>query len=234
MADGSVLITGSSKGLGESLAIIFSRDYQGVILHGRDIQDLQRVRQRILESNRGKDVLCKIVQGDLTDSLTLERLAEAARGNDVSVLINNAAIISKGYVSSFDEKEISYLLNVNLVSAIKLTGKIYPHLAARGGGMIININSKSGLNPEENNSLYSASKYGMKGFTDCLRMDAKKDNIRVIGVYPAGMHTSFHNSVGGHSEIEKTMRPEEVAEIVYRSTCYNSVHINDIILERAR
>jgi short-subunit dehydrogenase len=174
------------------------------------------------------------VQGDITDSSTLERLAEAAREYDASVLINNAAMLSKGYPSSFDEKEIDYLLSVNLVSVIKLTGKIYPHLAGRGGGTIININSKSGLNPEERNSVYSASKYGMKGFTDCLRMDARKDNIRVIGVYPAGMHTTFHNRVGGHSEIDKTMRTEEVAEIIYRSICYDSVKINDIILERAR
>ena len=98
--------------------------------------------------------------------------------------------------------------------------------------MIININSTGGIGSSEEHGLYSASKWGLRGFTDCMRKEAKKNNIRVLGVYPAGMWTTFHDRIGGRKNIEKTMKTEEVAEIIYNLVGYDSVHIDEIRLDR--
>lgn len=228
MAKETVLITGSSKGLGRSLALQFSKKGYNVIIHGRNKDDLEKVKEEVVSN----DVSCDIVVGDISDIKTINQLAKIAKEKNISILINNAAIMSRDFVQDLKDKEIDEVLNINLSSIIKLTTRIYTFLLEKKSGMIININSTAGIGPSEKHALYSASKYGLKGFTDCLRIEAKKNNVRVLGVYPAGMWTTFHERAGGRKGIEKTMKTEEVAEIIFNLVGYDSVHINEIMLDR--
>ena len=228
MVKETILITGSSKGLGKALALKFSKEKYNIILHGRSKEDLDIVKKEILKNK----VSCDVVIGDISDINTIENLKEIARNKRISILINNAAIMSNGLVENIKDNEVDEVLNINLAAIIKLTRQVYSYFLEKKSGMIINILSTGALNSSEQHSLYCASKYGLRGFTDCLRIEAKQKNIRVLGVYPAGMWTTFHNRVGGKKDITQTMKTEEVANIIFNLVGYGSVHISEILLER--
>ena len=224
----TVLITGSSKGLGRALALHFSKNNYNIIIHGRNRKDLENVKEEVLKNN----VDCNVIIGDVSDIKTIEELAKTAKIKDISVLVNNLGIASKGLLQDVNDKEIDEVLNVNLLSIMKLTARIYPFFVSKKSGTIININSTGGISCSEEGIIYCTSKHGLKGFTDCLRINAKKNDIKVVGVYPAGMWTTFHDRAGGRNNIETTMKPEEVAEIIFDTVKHDSVHPDELLLTR--
>jgi len=223
----TVLITGSSKGLGESLALVFAKNKYNIILHGRNEKMIEEVRKKVVANN----VKCEAIVGDLRQNETIEKLFESVKRNNVFVLINNAGI---GMAKSFNDismEEFENVLEINLISPIKLIKKIYPLFVKKGKGIIININSGDGLKTGELKTAYSTSKFGLKGFTDALRYESKKKKIKVIGVYPGGMKTDMYTA--GGVDASKCMSPSEVAEIIY-CLCKDSpsLLVDEIVLNR--
>ena len=134
-------------------------------------------------------------------------MAKIAREKNASVLINNAAIVRSGFPLvelSFDRIEDT--IETNLLAPIKLCKKIYPILKAKKG-TIININSLAAREPKKFRSLYSASKWGLRGFTNSLRLEAKDDNIKVMNIYLSKVRTRPTDNFG--------MDPMKVAERIY-------------------
>ena len=207
MAKEFVLITGSSKGLGRELALVFSKNNYGIILHGRDLASLKKVKEEISSQN-GESV---VLVGDLMDDRSIEELGIAARNYNVSVLVNNAGSALSGLKQSinlFSPAQIKEIVEVHLTSPIKLTSEIYPLLKKKGNCAIININSLSGLESQEGRSAYCSSKWGLRGFTNTLRLEAEKDNIFVMGVYASRIKTRPEFIAYGWD-------PKEVAEKIY-------------------
>ncbi|MFC2059485.1 SDR family NAD(P)-dependent oxidoreductase [Chloroflexota bacterium] len=226
MKNRCVLITGSSRGLGKELALVFARNNHNVVLHGREKVDLARVEEKIAKVG----VNCYVFDGDLKLDNTIEELDKVARKEDVSVLINNAGIDLDPQVAGteqklpldkIDDRQIDEILTTNLVAAIKLTKRLYTFFLDKGGGTIININSLSGLKPHEQRSIYCASKWGLRGFTESLGLEAAKNKIRILGVYPGRIKTRPHFPYG--------MPPEEVAQQIY--TAYNNTNTTEIVLD---
>jgi len=229
MENESVLITGSSKGLGKELAVVFASNNHDVILHGRNKQDLARVEEEV--SKMG--VNCYVLGGDLKDDETIEKLSKLAEEKDVSVLINNAGIDLKFEdagedlklpLNKIDVKQIDEILKTNLLAPIKLTKRLYTLFLRKGYGTIININSLSGLKSQKLRSIYCASKWGLRGFTDTLRLEAEEHGIRVVGVYPGRIKTKSFFASG--------MEPQEVAQTIY--TAYKNTNIHEIKLDGRR
>ena len=193
----SVLITGSSKGLGEELALVFASNNHDVILHGRNKEDLARVEEKV--SKMG--VNCCVLDGDLRLDKTIEELHKLAKEKGVSVLINNAGTDLKLEdagsdlklpLSEIDDRQIDETLITNLIAPIKLTKRLYTLFLGKGYGTIININSLSGLESHELRNIYCASKWGLRGFTDSFRLEAEKHKVRVLGVYPSRIKTKAY------------------------------------------
>lgn len=222
-------ITGSSKGLGESLAIVFSQNNYDIILHGRNESDLEKVKRKAI----GNNVDCYVVRGEITLEETIEKLAEKSIEKDISVLINNAAV---GFEKSFDNlgfEEIESVLRTNLISPIKLARKIYPLFLEKKQGVIININGGDGLRGRKLGSIYCASKYGLKGFSDALRLEAKENNIKVLGVHLSGMKTDMYGR--NRKDFEKCMEPLEVAQVIFDlAKNYSSLSADEVSIGRMR
>ncbi|TSC82483.1 MAG: short-chain dehydrogenase [Parcubacteria group bacterium Gr01-1014_20] len=201
------IITGSSTGLGESLAIAFATNGYDLVIHGRNKDKLEKVSERI----KALGVACSQVLGDLMLSKTINLLElEALRGGGSSVLVNNAADILSAYGVPFediDDTKIDKILTTNLVSLIKLSRRIYKSFTRMGGGTIINMNSIVGLEFKETNILYGTTKWGLRGFTNSLALEARKKNIRVKGVYLTRVKTREEFTYG--------MDPDEVAQKIY-------------------
>jgi len=224
MKNESVLITGSSKGLGEELALVFASNNHDVILHGRNKEDLAKVEERVFKMG----VNCYILDGDLRLDKTIEELYKLAKEKDVSVLINNAGTDLELHgpdlklpLNGINDEQIDATLLTNLVATIKLTRRLYTLFLDKDRGTIININSLSGLEPQELRSIYCASKWGLRGFTDSFRLEAEKHNVRVLGIYPSRIKTKPYFAYG--------MEPREVAGKIYAA--YRDSGINEIMLD---
>lgn len=212
-----VLITGSSKGLGEELALTFARNGHDIILHGRNESDLIKVKKNI-----DKFGICsEIVYGDLKNKKTIQSLYKIAKEKDIYVLINNAGVFCPGIpFEELSDKQIQDIFETNLYAPIKLSRKIYPLFAEKNFGTIININSIIGLESKKFRSVSCACKYGLRGFTDSLRLEAIDKKISILGVYPTRIKT--------HPGMENAMEPEYVAKKIY--SAYKS-GIEELILD---
>ena len=228
MAARTVLITGSSKGLGRSLALVFARDKYNIILHGRDGRELRKVRDSVLD----QAVRCDVVRGDITSEKTIDRLSELARKRNLDVLINNAGIYLYRPFQSTDPDEFRKVIEVNLVAPVLLTKKIFPIFQRKRSGVIININSLAGKNPTDGESAYCASKHGLRGFSKSIQFEANKDHVSVIEVYLGTMNTGM---VKGRRDPEKCIQTTEAAEFIL-GLCkeYPSMRVNEIDLARTR
>ena len=110
-------------------------------------------------------------------------------------------------------------IETNLIAPIKLTRKIYPLLKEQCYGSIININSIVGKEPKKYRSVHSAAKWGLKGFTKSLRIEASRYNVDLINIYPSRIKTIDDFSYG--------LQPNIVASEIFRS--YSSSILEKII-----
>jgi len=225
----TALITGSSKGLGTSLALVFARNNYDIILHGRDEQRLNAVKKTVSKHK----VDCEIVRGDITSNLafnTIDRLYEAAKRRNIDVLINNAGIHMNESFQDMDRQEIRKILEVNLVAFILLINRIYPIFRNKKSGLIININSIAGKNSNELEAIYCASKYGLRGFADSFQFEANRDGVRMISIYLGAMQTAMNEHREDYRQLIQT---DEAADAIFR-ICknYKSLRITEINIQR--
>lgn len=228
MSRKAVMITGSSKGLGEALALVFARNRHDVILHGTDEHRLARVRAAVV----GHDVECEIVRGDITSRDTIDRLCEAAERRDLDILINNAgAYLNKPFLAT-DAEEFRRVIEVNLLAPIVLTRKIFTVFQRKQSGLVINVNSAAGKNGSDGESAYCASKHGLRGFTRSIQFEANRDGVRVIEVYLGAMNTAMTQ---GRKDPGKCIQTPEAADLIWK-LCqdYPSMRLDEIDLSRRR
>ncbi len=225
-----VLITGSGKGLGKELALIFSKNNYNIILHGRNLENLEKVMEAITKNNAE----CRIIVGDLKNYETIEKLSKIAIEKNIFILINNAAIGTIKNFADLSEEEIVDELAVNLIAPMRLTKKIYDLMLRKKDGIIININGIDGLKiAKDGRTAYSTSKFGLRGFTDALRFESKKHNIKVIGFYLGGIKTDMYSK--NQNDASNCMETSEVSEIIFNACKdYKSLQVEDIFLGRMK
>ena len=148
----------------------------------------------------------------------------------MDVLINNAGIWHKvGDITTLSEEKVTEIINTNLTSQILLTRQLLDQMRDRSGTAIVNIVSKSGLVAQAGQSAYTASKYGIKGFTDVLREDTKEKPVRVAGVYQAGTNTGLFTKAGDDFPVEKFTNPDDLADVVvFMLTRPDKIWLNEV------
>lgn len=174
-----VLITGSSTGLGKYLALGFAKKGHDILLHGRDVAKLKDLQSEI--EKFGVEV--EYYDCDLRVQSEIIKLAEFANAKKTKILINNAGVTCPGVpLQELDLQKINDMIDVNLKAPIILTKSMLPSLSH-----IININSMVGLEIKKFRTLYSASKWGLRGFSQSLKQELEK--ITVLDFYPTTMET---------------------------------------------
>lgn len=222
----TVLITGSSKGLGKALALAFAKQKHHVIIHGRDFQALSELRSRI-EKGRGK---CSIVCEDINGILGIEKLASAAKRDNIDIFINNAGMHMNKAFHLLSEKEITDILTTNLLSPVLLTKRIFDLMMAKKAGLIINVNSIAGKESAYGEAVYCASKHGLRGFSRSLQYEATANGVRIIDVFLGRMQTALHT---GHKDYNKYIDTADAADsIVHIAKSYKSMRITEIDILR--
>jgi short-subunit dehydrogenase len=203
----TVLLTGASGGIGRAIARALDARGARVLLSARREDVLERVRAEL-----GGRPRCLPI--DLSDPAGAAVLAE--RAGDVDALVANAGLPASGRIERLSTDEIDQALDVNLRAPIQLTRALVPGMLERGRGHLVFVSSLSGKVASPRGSLYSATKFGLRGFAAGLREDVEPKGVGVTVVYPgfvsnAGM---FAASGARLPPWVGTRTPEQVAEAV--------------------
>ncbi|MBC8505785.1 MAG: SDR family oxidoreductase [Anaerolineales bacterium] len=217
-----ILITGASSGIGEATARLFGMEkgYR-VVLAARRMERLEALAEEIRSS--GGDALP--APTDITQIDQIEKLMETALAEygQVDVLLNNAGFGRLKWLEQLDpRKDIELQLQVNLSGVIQTTRALLPHMIERKLGHIINMASVAGLTGTPTYTIYAATKFGVRGFTEALRREVKIWGIDVSGIYPGSVSTEFQQHMGAERKTGITtpqfmrLTPQDVAQAVYR------------------
>ncbi len=224
-----ILITGASDGIGRSFALQLAKLGCSLILLGRNEEKLLKVRAEIHRENIFTYAF------DLTDEAAFEKNIEqiSTDHTDISVLINNAGVWHKQQdLENIPDEVIEQVIHTNLTAPILLTRKLLPTLRKQPQAAIINVVSRSGVTAQKGRTVYSATKWGMRGFTDVLKEDLKDSKIRVAGIYQSGVNTNMFAKTGDEVPLEKYTHPDDLADIIVfmltrpEKTWLNEVRIN--------
>ncbi len=186
LEDKVAVVTGSSKGIGKAIAVELAREGCRVVLTARGEKDLEKAAEDVRRTGSVGDVLA--VAADVTKADEVERLIDATVGRfgTIDVLVNNAG--GTGRRSPFHElsdEEWFEILDLNLISAVRSTRAVLPHMRRQRGGRIINVVSESGSQPGTLKPHYNAAKAALINLTKSLSKAYGEYGILVNAVSPA-------------------------------------------------
>ncbi|UEM02834.1 SDR family oxidoreductase [Skermanella rosea] len=219
LRDTTVVITGASSGMGLATAHAFARLGANIVLAARRT-GLLDLAARECESLGGRALA---VTADVTDPAQMRGLAGAAAEafGRIDIWINNAGMSLWGPFEEIPLESQARLVEVNLLGAINGTHAVLPHFFAHGGrGILINNISIGGKVPMPWATTYTATKFGLAGFTEALRDElSAHSDIRVCGVYPPFVDTptNLHSpNYTGRAlrPVPPVVTPERVAEVM--------------------
>ncbi|GGD20405.1 SDR family NAD(P)-dependent oxidoreductase [Pontibacillus salipaludis] len=203
-----IAITGAGTGLGAALAKQYAAHDNTIYLLGRTEDRLLSVKREIEEQGG----IANVVVCDVTDPSSVEEAM--AQMPKLDVLINNAGLGIFGPVQELTPSDINQMLNTNVKGTIYMTQSALPRLT-ESGGRILNMISTAGLRGKVNESVYCASKFAQRGFTESLQKELAETSTSVTAVYMGGMNTPFWDGSEHVSNPSKLKDPSTVAQIIY-------------------
>jgi short-subunit dehydrogenase len=216
----TVVITGASAGIGQSLAIAWASHGATVVLSARNAEALGHVA-RAVQAAGGRAI---VHRGDVTLEQDRAALIEVARGTGrLDVLVNNAGRGYYGSIAEIDPAELSALFALNVVAPLRLSQLALDPLT-RCGGTIVMMSSVAGVVAAPRLGAYAATKFALEAISMALRAELGGTGVRVLVVRPGPVDTGFHRhavTTDGHAGVRPrgatVQTPDDVAAQVLRA-----------------
>lgn len=211
------VVTGASDGIGKQIALKLAAQGVSLALVARNEERLAEVKNQCLNSGSPKveSYICDISIKDQVKETSTKIISDF---QNIDILINNAGIWQKvGQLTEASLEDIQSVISVNLTGLVMLTNLLLPNLKNQKESLIINVSSHSGIEPKLGQSVYCASKWGVTGFTESLRLDLKGSGVRVAGVYQGGTRTALFEKASDPKDAEtfnKFTDPSDLADVV--------------------
>lgn len=185
----TVLITGSSQGIGRATASLFAQNGYNVVITARQRDRLEDFAQSL--KAEGHSVLA--VPADVKDPGQVEHLVREAIAHygPIDVLVNNAGIYMSGPVEEFSLEDWHQGIDTNLWGYIHTIHALLPHFLERKSGTIVNLSSIAGKVPIPYLVPYTTTKFAVTGLTQALHSELSPKGIQVCGIYPNIIKSSF-------------------------------------------
>jgi len=214
MAAQRVLITGGGRGIGRAAALRFAREGAQVVVAARTSDELDAVVAEI-DAAGGAGLAAQMNVTDLGSVEAAVWRATEFTGGPIDVLVNNAGVFDVIPFDKMGYKAWSKMIDVNLTGAYYVTQESLQALEEGERPVVINVASGAAKQGFPGNTAYCASKYGLKGFGDALRIDLAEKGIRVVTVYPRATDTTIFDDVEGDWDRSKMNTVDEVAEVIF-------------------
>lgn len=189
LKDKVAIVTGAGTGIGKAIASVFASEGAAVVLAGRNASTLALVvRQITSEGGRAMAVCTDVSREDQVRDLAAQAIKDYGR---IDILVNNSAHMPPLDVDVVDMPQGYWhdLLAVNLTGSMMCTREVLKTMIPQKAGSIISISSIAGTTGDPSHSAYSASKWGIIGFTASLAIEVGRHNIRANCISPAATAT---------------------------------------------
>ena len=222
MKDRHILITGSSSGIGRATA-------QKLLEAGAVVYGIARNHEKFQpDTKRYKPLTIdvtdlKVLPGQLSDLLATQP--------EIDGLISNAGYGSFEGLENFSPEQICSYINDNLTSHLVVTRCLLPHFKTKNRGDVIFIGSEAALEGGKKGSLYCATKFGLRGFSQSIRQESANKNIRVTLINPGMVRTSFFDDLNFRpgDDDENAIEPTDIADIIINILSMRSGSVVDEI-----
>ena len=202
------LVTGGSSGIGRAIAETLAKSGARVAITGRD-------KKRLTEAANAIKALP--IQGDVSKEADVERIYREVlkEYGDLDILVNNAGFGVFKNLVDLDVASFEAVFATNVTGAMLMGREAARHFIKRQRGNIVNIASTAGLRGAPGGTAYYASKFALRGMTECWRAELRKYNVRVFLVNPSEVLTNF-SAIAGLTQNENPtkLRSEDIAQMV--------------------
>ncbi|WP_085991008.1 SDR family oxidoreductase [Oceanobacillus senegalensis] len=222
----TVAITGAGSGLGASLSKKYSMLGSHVCLLGRT---KEKLNQTASELNGDYS----IYEVDVTSRKNVREVIQEIllKHGSIDCLVNSAGVGIFKNLEELHEDEIVQMLDTNLKGTIFCTQEVLIGMKERNSGQIINIVSASGKEAKPTESVYSASKFGVRGFSDAVALEIANTNIKIHCAYMGNMKTDLWKNDMDEKRTDQFMDPDDVADIIIDSTKHqNKMYVKDVTI----
>jgi 3-oxoacyl-[acyl-carrier protein] reductase len=207
----SVMITGSTRGIGLSTAVEFLKKGDRVTIFCRHPGHVSKAKRHLVAFGPPQNILGLV--GDVRNEADVRKILRQTQSHygRIDILVNNAGIAAYKAIEKTSGKEWDDIVNTNLKGTFLFMREVVPMMKKWRKGIIINVSSLLGVAGEAMFSAYCASKFGVIGLTQAMADETAKSGIRVYAVLPGAVDTQLVSDSGLEMDPSELLKPEEVA-----------------------
>ncbi len=217
--DQVVIVTGASSGIGKETALAFGRAGARVVIVARRGEVLRQI------AAENPQLRLLPIPADITDSAAINGVIETAlcEFGRIDILVNNAGIGLRATVAETKIEDARRLMEINFFALLQFTQAVLPVMRQQERGQIVNVSSILGVIATKQHSIYSASKFAVRAFSDSLRLEEKRHGIAVVSILPGYTETPFFKNQIHYGELGRRalpfpgQSPAHVAKVILRA-----------------
>ncbi|HTI13080.1 MAG TPA: SDR family NAD(P)-dependent oxidoreductase [Dictyobacter sp.] len=233
-----VIVTGASSGIGEATALAVAEQGAKVAIVARRGDRLQSLAQRIQE--QGGTALT--VVADVADEAQVQTMVNHVKEQlgRIDVLVNNAGVMLLGMIDGANTEDWRRMIDINVLGLLYATHKVLPIMKQQNSGHIVNISSVAGRTARVGSGVYNVTKWGVGAFSESLRQEVYKNNIRVTVIEPGAVVSELMEHITDEEVKQRQIQwfqgltpleSEDIAaSIVYAITQPDRVNVNEILI----
>jgi short-subunit dehydrogenase len=219
------IIAGAAGGIGRKIAELFDKKGIKLVLADLDLDSLKEMSKKLEQDPLL--IACDITRLEEVKHLFLNTLEGHKK---IDILVNCVGIIIPSLFEDASYEDIRTQIDVNLMGTIHCTKEVIPIMKEHGGGHIVTISSLAGIVPETYSSIYTATKFALRGLDWTLNLELKDDDIFVSTIFPDSVDTPMLEYEAKHGGSPLTflhdpVPPEDVAEGVLKAILKEKVEV---------
>lgn len=205
----TILITGGSRGIGAATARILAANGAHVAITSRNLEQGQAL---------ANEIGGLAIQADVGKQEDVEHTIQTffKHYNRLDVLMNNAGTVARGAIGEVPMEEMEAVYRTNVFGPVMMANAVVPYFKEQQYGNIINIGSTAGVRGMQEGSIYSSSKFALRGLSECWKTELRPYNVRVFQINPSEVRTSFGTADGSQKpEVPSKLRGDEIAHAIH-------------------
>jgi len=221
LKDKVAIVTGASSGIGYATALALAKEGAKVTIAARRTDRLKQLENEIIKAG----AQCLVIPCDVRKRKDCESLIDTVvkKWNRIDILINNAGIMPLSFVKNVKVDEWEQMVDVNIKGVLFCTAAVIPHMINQNSGHIVNISSIAGRIVFAAGSVYCATKFAVRAFSEGLRQElSTKHKIRVTTIEPGIVATELTNTITDKS-LESFLKYAQTIETLQSSDIANTI-----------